>query len=60
MLVHKFVCRGTIEERIDQLIEEKQSLTNDLLEAGAEQMLTEMTDEQLINLVSLDINKAAV
>ena len=60
VLVHKFVCRGTIEERIDQLIEEKQSLTNDLLEAGAEQMLTEMTDEQLIGLVSLDINKAAV
>ncbi len=60
VLVHKFVCRGTIEERIDRLIEEKKSLADDLLAAGAEQLLTEMTDEQLIDLVSLDINKAVV
>jgi len=60
VLVHKFVCRGTIEERIDQLIEEKRSLAEDLLQAGAEQVLTEMTDEQLMSLVSLDINKATV
>jgi non-specific serine/threonine protein kinase len=32
VLVHKFVCRGTIEERIDRMIEEKQALSDGLLE----------------------------
>jgi non-specific serine/threonine protein kinase len=58
VLVHKFVCRGTVEEKIDALIEEKTRLATDLLEGGAEQMLTEMSDAQLIQLVSLDIDKA--
>jgi len=58
VLVHKFVCRGTIEEKIDALIEEKSQLAADLLEGGAEKMLTEMTDAQLIQFVSLDIDKA--
>jgi len=51
VLVHKFVCRGTIEERIDELIEEKRSLAEDLLEGGAAKMLTEMSDQQLLDLV---------
>lgn len=58
VLVHKFVCRGTVEEKIDALIEEKTQLATELLEGGAEQMLTEMTDAQLIQFVSLDIDKA--
>ncbi len=60
VLVHKFVCRGTIEERIDQLIEEKQSLADEILARGGEQLLTEMSNEQLIELVSLDVNKATL
>src|SRR5262249_50683601 len=31
VLVHKFVCRGTVEEKIDRLIMEKQSLVGELL-----------------------------
>jgi non-specific serine/threonine protein kinase len=58
VLVHKFVCRGTIEEKIDALIEEKTRLAADLLEGGAERLLTEMNDAQLIRFVSLDIEKA--
>jgi non-specific serine/threonine protein kinase len=58
VLVHKFVCRGTVEEKIDALIEEKQQLATDLLEGGAERMLTEMSDAELMNLVSLDVEKA--
>ena len=42
VLVHKFVCRGTIEERIDRMIESKQQLVTDVLEGGAELMLTEL------------------
>jgi non-specific serine/threonine protein kinase len=60
VLVHKFVCRGTIEERIDALIDEKRQLATELLEGGAEKMLTEMTDAELIRFVSLDVARASV
>ena len=56
VLAHKFVCRGTIEERIDDLIRSKQQLAKDLLEGGAEINLTEMSDAELLDLVRLDIN----
>jgi non-specific serine/threonine protein kinase len=58
VLVHKFVCRGTVEEKIDQLMESKRQLAQDLLEGGAELLLTELKDEELLTLVTLDINKA--
>jgi non-specific serine/threonine protein kinase len=58
VLVHKFVCRGTVEEKIDQLIESKRQLSKDLLEGGAELLLTELKDEELLRLVALDINTA--
>jgi SNF2 family DNA or RNA helicase len=58
VLVHKFVCRGTIEERIDALIEEKRQLAADLIEGGAEKLLTEMNDSDLIRFVSLDVERA--
>ncbi len=44
VLVHKFVCRGTMEEKIDALMDSKQKLSQDLLEGGAELQLTEMKD----------------
>ena len=58
VLVHKFVCRGTIEEKIDELIESKKQLSKDLIEGGGELLLTEMKDDELLKLVSLDINAA--
>jgi non-specific serine/threonine protein kinase len=59
VLVHKFLCCGTVEEKIDQLIESKRQLSQDLLEAGAEALLTEMNDEQLLKLVALDLRAAS-
>ena len=35
VLVHKLVCRGTVEERIDALIEAKKALARDVLEGGS-------------------------
>ena len=58
VLVHKFICRGTVEDRIDQLIESKQQLVQDVLEGGAELLLTEMSDRELLDLVRLDIHAA--
>jgi non-specific serine/threonine protein kinase len=58
VLVHKFICRGTVEERIDALIESKQALVAEVLQGGAELQLTEMSDRELLNLVKLDIHSA--
>jgi superfamily II DNA or RNA helicase len=60
VLVHKFVCRGTVEERIDELIDSKRQLSHDLLEGGGEMLLTEMNDAQLLKLVALDLRTASV
>jgi SNF2 family DNA or RNA helicase len=58
VLVHKFICRGTVEEKIDQMIESKRQLSQELLEGGADLLLTELKDDELLKLVALDINKA--
>ena len=58
VLVHKFVCRGTVEEKIDQMIESKRQLSKDLIEGGADLLLTELQDEDLLKLVALDLNAA--
>jgi non-specific serine/threonine protein kinase len=59
VLVHKFVCRGTVEDKIDQLIESKKQLAGDFLSGGgADVMLTEMKDDELLKLVALDLNAA--
>ena len=56
VLVHKFLCRGTIEEKIDRLIDSKRQLSQDLLEGGGELLLTEMKDDELLKLVALDVH----
>src|SRR5262249_10318717 len=57
VLVHKFVCRGTIEEKIDAMLAEKSSLAGDVI-GGAETLLTEMSNTELLDFVKLDIHKA--
>jgi SNF2 family DNA or RNA helicase len=58
VVVHKFVCRGTVEEKIDALIESKSDLSRNLLDNEAGQLLTEMSDTDLLSTVALDIHKA--
>ncbi len=58
VLVHKFVCRGTLEERIDELMASKQELAGEVLSDGAESSLTEMSNEALMSMVSLDLSSA--
>jgi non-specific serine/threonine protein kinase len=60
VLVHKFLCPGTIEEKVDALIAGKTALAEDLLggEAGTEKLLTDMSNEELLDFVRLDIRSA--
>ena len=59
VLVHKFVCRGTIEEKIDALIQEKRSLAGELLGSdGPEKLLTQMGNDEIVDLVSLNVDRA--
>jgi len=58
VLVHKLVCRGTVEERIDRLIEDKQKMVRGVLAGGGETLLTEMSDEELMAMVALDLRRA--
>ncbi|HLL01423.1 MAG TPA: DEAD/DEAH box helicase [Myxococcaceae bacterium] len=58
VLVHAFVCRGTVEERVEALLESKRGLSREVLEGGAAPLLTELPDEQLLQLVSLDVRRA--
>ncbi|MEO5351043.1 MAG: DEAD/DEAH box helicase [Magnetococcus sp. YQC-3] len=56
VLVHKFVCQGTLEEKIDALIESKKALTEDLLGGTGEIKVTEMEDNELLKLISFDLS----
>ncbi|MBT9148860.1 MAG: DEAD/DEAH box helicase [Dehalococcoidia bacterium] len=50
--VHKFVCLGTLEERIDEMIERKKELAESIVGTG-EAWLTEMSTEQLKEIFAL-------
>ncbi|MBW4455197.1 MAG: DEAD/DEAH box helicase [Nostoc indistinguendum CM1-VF10] len=51
--VHKFVCTGTLEEKIHDMIESKKQLAEQVVGAG-EEWLTELDTDQLRNLLILD------
>ncbi len=53
--VHKFVCTGTLEERINEIIESKKQLAEQTVDAG-EEWLTEIDTDQLRSLLLLDRN----
>jgi len=50
--VYKYICQGTLEERIDELIEQKQQLA-DYIVTNDESWLTEMDNEQIASLITL-------
>jgi len=58
VMVHKFVCQGTIEEKVDALIRDKTALAGEILAEGVPKLVTEMNDAELLDLVRLDINRA--
>ena len=55
VVVHKFVTRGTVEERIDRMIEEKKKLSDDVIASGQETWITEMDDREVMELFRLSL-----
>jgi len=51
--VHKFICAGTLEEKIDMLIDSKKVLAESIVGTG-EEWLTEMSDDELKDLMKLE------
>ncbi len=61
VLVHKFICRGTVEERIDEMIARKRQVAGEVIggtDAG-ETLLTEMDNDTLLQFVKLDLRQSA-
>ena len=55
VMVHKFVSRGTIEEKIDELIKSKIELAQNVISADSgESWITEMSDSDLMKMFRLD------
>ena len=55
--VHKFVCAGTLEERIDAMIDRKRSIAEDIVGSG-ENWITELSDDEIHHMLALE--KSAV
>ena len=60
VLVHKFICRGTVEERIDEMIARKSQIAGEAIggENSGEALLTEMDNDTLLRFVKLDLHQA--
>jgi len=53
VIVHKFLTKGTVEERIDMMLEEKSRLSEDVISSTKESWITEMKNDELIDLFRL-------
>ena len=52
VMVHKFICGGTLEDRIDALIDRKSALASEIVTNG-EAFLTELSNEDLEDVLKL-------
>lgn len=50
VLVHKFITKGTVEEKIDAMIEDKKKLAAEVIGSGPEAWITEMSTGEIIQL----------
>lgn len=53
VMVHKFVTSGTIEDKINQMIEDKVKLSGEILSGAGEKWITEYNNDELMQLFSL-------
>ncbi|MDR3165714.1 MAG: DEAD/DEAH box helicase, partial [Synergistaceae bacterium] len=57
VLVHKFVTAGTIEEKIDAMLERKQKLANDVIASQGESWITEMSNDEIMDMFRLEAGR---
>jgi non-specific serine/threonine protein kinase len=55
VIVHKFLTKGTVEERIDMMLEEKSRLSQDVIAGTSGGWITEMKDDELVDLFRLTL-----
>jgi SNF2 family DNA or RNA helicase len=55
VVVHKFITKGTLEEKIDMMLEGKSKLLQEVIQSSSEAWITEMDNKKLIELFSLTI-----
>jgi non-specific serine/threonine protein kinase len=55
VLVHKFLTRGTVEEKIDRMLEEKSRLSDEVIAGTGEAWITEMKNEELMEIFQLTL-----
>ena len=55
VIVHKFITKGTIEEKINDMLREKTKLTADVIQVTGEAMITEMDNKELVDLFKLTL-----
>lgn len=54
VMVHKLVCRGTIEEKIDAMIASKKELAENVIGSGTEKWITELNNDELLQMLRLE------
>ncbi|MDP2845604.1 MAG: C-terminal helicase domain-containing protein, partial [Candidatus Methanoperedens sp.] len=55
VIVHKFITRGTLEEKIDAMLQEKANLSNEIIQSTSEAWITEMNNDKLMSLFTLSL-----
>jgi hypothetical protein len=55
VVVHKFITQGTLEEKIDRLLEDKAELSRRIVPTAQEQWITEMNNQELLELFTLSL-----
>jgi len=55
VIVHKFITKGTIEEKIDNMLEEKLKISEEIITSSNENWITEMETGELVNLFKLSL-----
>ncbi|MDM8517518.1 DEAD/DEAH box helicase [Desulfobacterales bacterium HSG16] len=53
VVVHKFLTKGTVEEKIDLMLEEKSRMSNEVVVATGEKWITEMESKDLMDMFKL-------
>jgi len=55
VVVHKFLTQGTVEEKIDGMLEEKSRLSQEVIPGAGDRWITELKNDELMDLFKLSL-----